>query len=162
MIKHILCSVTLFLASASVYAMPPFTGTDYSGEYVCKGSNDNVGDYEVIVNLQLNTFTSHDIYGVYDFVSVSNNQPTYVGQVLAKGAQFAISFRLLSNDSLHFSTGMGAFKKTGFKRWRFNTTYYEPDGNGGNFGRDSCTLKPAAPLLGLSSEKHHKTNPANS
>lgn len=134
---------TFLLLSAflpSAHAMPPFVGNDYSGEYTCKGKNDNVGSYEVLVTLKLNTVTSHDIYGIYDFSTETNNKATYSGQIMAKGKQFAMTFKLLSASTFEFSTGMGEFKKTDSKRWTFHTTYYEPDGNGGNFGNDYCTM----------------------
>lgn len=121
--------------------MPPFIGDDYSGEYTCKGKNDNVGDYEVRVTLKLNNVTSHDIYGIYDFSTETNNQATYSGQIMAKGRKFAMTFKLLSASTFEFSTGMGDFKKIDHTRWAFHSTYYEPDGNGGNFGSDYCTMK---------------------
>lgn len=147
MIKKIISLITL-LATYSVpsYAMPPFVGADYSGEYLCKGENDQVGTYQVIVNLKLNTKTSHDIYGVYDFNTESNHQAAYTGQIMTKDRQFAMTFKLLTSKSADFNTGMGEFRKIGYDRWRFRTTYYEPDGTGGNFGTDYCTMKRPAPL----------------
>jgi len=120
--------------------MPPFVGNDFSGEYTCKGKNDSVGEYEVLVTLQLNPVTSHDIYGVYDFNTESNKQAMYVGQIMAKGRQFAMTFKLLGGQSPTYSTGMGEFKRTANKQWTFRNTYYEPDGHGGNFGNDYCTM----------------------
>ena len=141
MIKQALSSIFLYLITlSSAYAMPAFIGDDYSGEYLCKGKNDSVGDYEVLVTLKLNHVTSHNIYGLYDFSTETNNQSTYVGQIMAKGRKFAMTFRLLGSSNNRFSTGMGDFKKTAHKRWAFHTTYYEPDGSGGNFGSDYCTI----------------------
>lgn len=144
MIKRVLFYIFILLTlSTSAYAMPPFVGDDYSGEYVCKGRNDSVGEYEVLVKLRLNKVTSHDIYGVYDFNTETNNQAIYTGQIMAKGRSFAMTFKLLSASTYDFSTGMGEFKKTEANRWSFRNTYYEPDGNGGNFGSDFCVMKPA-------------------
>lgn len=144
----------VFLASfTTVHAMPPFTGDNFSGVYVCKGNNLSVGDYEVRVTLKLNEVTSHDIYGVYDFSTESNNQATYVGQIMAKKHHFAMTFKLLNAPENIYSTGMGEFKKTGYRLWSFNTTYYEPDGNGGNFGRDQCKMvQPPSLLQGKSAK----------
>ena len=141
MIKQALRFIFFFtIATSTAYAMPPFIGNDYSGEYTCKGKNASVGDYEVRVSLKLNTVTSHDIYGVYDFSTETNNQATYIGQIMAKSRKFAMTFKLLGASTNNFSTGMGEFKKIDHKRWAFNNTYYEPDGNGGNFGNDYCTM----------------------
>jgi hypothetical protein len=146
MIKQFFSTIFLFsITISSAYAMPPFTGNDYSGEYTCKGNNASVGDYEVLVTLKLNTVTSHDIYGVYDFSTETNKQATYIGQIMAKGRKFAMTFKLLNASTSTFSTGMGNFKKMDNKRWAFNNTYYEPDGNGGNFGNDYCTMNAKKP-----------------
>lgn len=141
MFKPALLSFFLFLlVLPPAYAMPPFIGNDYSGEYLCKGKNASVGDYEVYVTLKLNSATSHDIYGIYDFNTEANKHAIYTGQIMAKGRKFAMTFKLLSAGKSISSTGMGDFKKVNRKHWRFQSTYYEPDGNGGNFGSDRCTM----------------------
>lgn len=142
MIKQTLSFFFLLSSSITVVAMPPFTGNDYSGQYTCKGNNSSVGDYEVQVTLKLNKVISHDIYGVYDFSTESNNKAAYVGQIMAKNRQFAMTFKLLGESKDWFSTGMGYFKKSEKNQWFFHNTYYEPDGNGGNFGNDYCNLNP--------------------
>lgn len=142
MIKQSISFFFLISCCMSAFAMPPFTGHDFSGQYTCKGNNSSVGDYEVQVTLKLNTIISHDIYGVYDFSTESNNKATYVGQIMAKGKQFAMTFKLLGDKKDWFSTGMGYFKKSEKNQWFFHNTYYEPDGTGGNFGNDYCHLNP--------------------
>jgi hypothetical protein len=140
------------------HAMPPFIGNDFSGEYTCKGRNDSVGDYEVQVILKLNKVTSHDIYGIYDFSTETNNKPTYSGQILAKGHKFAMTFKLLNESTFEFNTGIGDFKKIDAKRWAFQNTYYEPDGNGGNFGNDYCKMNIKQKEQEKISEKPKKPN----
>lgn len=142
MFKQVVSSFfLLFALSPLAYAMPPFIGNDYSGKYVCKGNNAKVGDYEVFVTLKLNPVTSHDIYGTYDFSTESNNQATYTGHLLAKGRNFSMTFKLLNTNNNALSTGLGEFKKAGRNHWSFQHTYYEPDGDGGNFGNDHCTMR---------------------
>lgn len=142
MIKQTLGFILLstLLSISTIYAMPPFVGDDYSGQYVCKGSNASVGDYEVLLTLKLNKITSHDIYGIYDFSTEANNHAAYIGQIMATGRQFAMTFKLLGSKASSFSTGMGDFKKSR-QQWAFYNTYYEPDGSGGNFGSDYCKMK---------------------
>jgi len=153
MFKHVVSSFfLLFILSPSAHAMPLFVGEDYSGNYVCKGNNANVGDYEVLVTLKLNTITSHDIYGIYDFSTASNNQATYTGHLLAKGRQFSTTFKPLNDKNETLNTGMGAFKKMRAK-WSFQQTYYEPDGSGGNFGNDQCTMKRLEKTMQQNSKK---------
>jgi hypothetical protein len=154
MFKQVISSFFLLSAfSQSAHAMPPFVGDDYSGKYVCKGNNANVGDYEVFVTLKLNTITSHDIYGIYDFSTESNNQATYIGHLLAKGQQFSMTFKLLNDKDDALSTGMGQFKKLGRDQWSFQQTYYEPDGSGGNFGNDQCTMRRLEKAVQKTSKK---------
>jgi hypothetical protein len=157
-------SLTFLFSSLSLaaYAMPPFIGDDFSGEYLCKGKNDSVGEYEVLVKLKLNNVTSHDIYGVYDFNTETNNQAIYTGQIMAKGRHFAMTFKLLSASTYDFSTGMGEFKKTENNRWSFRNTYYEPDGNGGNFGNDYCVIKQTPKPQEKTSNQAQKLNKGTS
>lgn len=140
-VKQVLGAALLFMSISNTHAMPPFTGDNYSGEYLCKGSNHQVGDYEVLVTLKLNEVTSHDMYGVYDFSTESNHQATYTGQIMATKNKFAMTFKLVDATKGQYSTGMGEFKKVGTNLWAFSTTYYEPDGKGGNFGRDQCKMQ---------------------
>lgn len=151
-VKKALSLMILLLSAPTTHAMPPFTGDNFSGVYLCKGSNHSVGEYEVLVTLKLNEVTSHDIYGVYDFSTESNHQATYIGQILAKKNQFSMTFKLLNAADNTYSTGMGAFNKLDNKRWSFGMTYYEPDGSGGNFGRDQCKMQPSALLQGKSNK----------
>lgn len=154
MFKRVVCSVFLLLSlSPLAHAMPPFVGNDYSGKYLCKGNNSNVGNYEVFVTLKLNTKTSHDIYGIYKFSAESNNQAAYTGHILAKGSKFSIAFKLLNANNNDSSIGIGDFKKIDSKRWSFKHTYYEPDGNGGNFGNDQCTMQHAEKAIQKTSTK---------
>lgn len=154
MIKQVFCLIFLLnISISSLFAMPAFIGNDYSGEYTCKGHNASVGDYEVRVTLKLNKVTSHDVYGVYDFSTETNNQPTYIGQIMAKGRQFSMTFKLLGKHKNQFSTGMGDFKKNDQNRWIFNSTYYEPDGQGGNFGHDYCALNEQQTLKKAATKK---------
>jgi hypothetical protein len=162
MIKRALSYILISLIFVpTTYAMPPFIGDDFSGEYICKGNNASVGEYEVLVKLKLNKVTSHDIYGVYDFNTETNNQAIYSGQIMAKGRKFAMTFKLLDASTYNFSTGMGEFKKTESGHWSFQNTYYEPDGNGGNFGNDYCTIKlPQKKQDKTSSETQKPNKPA--
>jgi len=156
-------SIILFaLLTSPSYAMPPFVAADYSGDYICKGKNDSVGDYEVLVKLTLNTETSHNIYGIYDFSTEGNQQAIYTGQILAKGRQFSMTFKLLHAPDASYSTGMGEFKRMSDKRWRFHSTYYEPDGSGGNFGNDYCTMKEPEPILSNPLKNLQKANKVDS
>ena len=159
MFKQVVCSGFLLLTLTSLaHAMPPFIGNDYSGKYLCKGNNLNVGNYEVFVTLKLNTTTSHDLYGIYKFSAEFNNQAAYTGHILAKGNKFSIAFKLLNASDTDSSTGVGDFRKLDKNRWSFKNTYYEPDGNGGNFGNDQCIIQHPDNAPKKTSTNHNNNN----
>lgn len=144
------------LALLSVFSMPASaapaaaSSTDYSGEYLCKGNNITVGDYEVTIYLKKNRRNSTSQVAVYDLVTHTENKQSYTGQAITRGKQLAMTFKLSDAKYAEFSTGMGVFTKIG-KLWSFKNDYYEPDDTGGNYGHETCTLKPAlavAPAAG--------------
>jgi hypothetical protein len=128
---------------SSAFAAPVFKGTNYSGEYLCKGKNDAVGEYEVIVTLKLNTLNSNAKFGVYDFNTETENSVIYYGQAVADGNRLALTFKLSKAPNAEFSTGIGEFKKLKGQRWGFSHQYYEPDNSGGNYGTEFCAMQNA-------------------
>jgi hypothetical protein len=136
--------VLSFLAlSLTANAAPVFKGTNYSGEYLCKGKNDAIGDYEVIVTLKLNTLNSNAKFGVYDFNTETVNSVIYYGQAVADGNRLALTFKLSKAPNAEYSTGIGEFKKLKGRRWGFSHQYYEPDNSGGNYGTEFCAMQSA-------------------
>lgn len=132
------------MAETSPEAPPKFTGTNYSGSYLCKGSNLSVGEYEVNVELKLNVYNSHDKIGVYDFTTETENRFVYLGQAVTNGTQMALTFKLKEAKHAEFSTGNAEFKKLPNRRWSFKNNYYEPDDSGGNYGSETCVMQNAA------------------
>jgi hypothetical protein len=134
-----LCLLSAFSISASA---APAMSTDYSGEYLCKGNNITVGDYEVTIYLKKNRRNSTSQISVYDLATHTENKQSYTGQAITRGKQLAMTFKLSDAKFAEFSTGLGQFTKVG-KLWSFKNDYYEPDDTGGNYGHEICTLKPA-------------------
>lgn len=130
-----------FTFASTAFAAPKFTGQNYSGEYVCKGSNDVVGEYEVFVTLKLNRISSYGKFGVYDFSTETENNVVYFGQAVANGNRMALTFKLSEARHAEYSTGIGEFKAIGRNRWAFQNSYYEPDDSGGNYGTEYCAMK---------------------
>jgi len=141
--KIVLTILLLLNTSVAAYAedLPVFNGINFSGEYICKGKNESVGDYEVFVLLKLNYMNSHGNFGVYDFNTETNNKVIYVGQAIAHGYRLSTTFKLSNSKNRAYTTGIGQFKKIDKHRWAFKNTYYEPDDTGGNFGDEYCTMK---------------------
>lgn len=142
-VSGLLISVST-LAETSPEAPPKFTGTNYSGSYLCKGSNLSVGEYEVNVELKLNVYNSHDKIGVYDFTTETENRFVYLGQAVTNGTQMALTFKLKEAKHAEFSTGSAEFKKLPNRRWSFKNNYYEPDDSGGNYGSETCVMQNVA------------------
>jgi hypothetical protein len=130
-----------FTFSSMAFAAPKFTSQNYSGEYVCKGSNETVGNYEVFVTLKLNRISSYGKFGVYDFSTETENNVVYFGQAVASGNRMALTFKLSEARHAEYSTGIGEFKSIGKNRWAFQNSYYEPDDSGGNYGTEYCAMK---------------------
>ena len=122
-------------------AKPIFTGQNYSGEYICKGINEKVGEYEVHLTLKLNRVSSYGKFGTYDFDTETENSVVYHGQAVTEGTLLAMTFKISDSKSSEFSTGLAEIKKIGAGRWGFNNHYYEPDDNGGNYGSEFCAMK---------------------
>ena len=140
------CLTALALLSIFSIAAPAASAApvaDYSGEYLCKGNNITVGDYEVTIYLRKNRRNSTAQVSVYDLVTLTENkQQSYTGQAITRGRQLAMTFKLSDAKYAEFSTGLGQFTKVG-KLWSFKNDYYEPDDTGGNYGHETCKLKPA-------------------
>jgi hypothetical protein len=134
-----ICLLSAFSLSAS--AAPAVVSTDYSGEYLCKGNNIAVGDYEVTIYLKKNRRNSTSQIAVYDLATHTENKQSYTGQTITRGKQLAMTFKLSDAKFAEFSTGLGQFTKAG-KLWSFKNDYYEPDDTGGNYGHEICTQKP--------------------
>ncbi len=140
------CLTTLVLLSsfsAPAFAAP-VAALDYSGEYLCKGNNITVGDYEVTIYLKKNRRNSTSQVSVYDLATHTENKQSYTGQAITRGKQLAMTFKLSDAKYAEFSTGMGQFNKVGKTGWTFKNDYYEPDDTGGNYGHETCTMKPAS------------------
>lgn len=146
-----------FTFASSAFAAPKFTGQNFSGEYVCKGSNDVVGEYEVFVTLKLNRISSYGKFGVYDFSTETENNVVYFGQAVANGNRLALTFKLSEARHAEYSTGIGEFKPIGRNRWAFQNTYYEPDDSGGNYGTEYCSMKKSATVAKTTSKVKNTT-----
>lgn len=136
----LLCLVSVvFIANAK--ASPEFTGPNFSGVYSCKGSNNKVGEYEVLATLKLNRANSQGDFGVYDFNTETENDLVYRGQAIAKNYTLALTFNLSNAKNAEYSTGIADVQRISSKRWAYTNHYYEPDENGGDYGSEYCVMK---------------------
>jgi hypothetical protein len=128
----------MFASSFASAEIASFNGADYSGVYACKGSNSKVGDYELQAKLQLNHVSSHDEFGVYDFVTETENSTIYHGQAIASAGRMALTFDIVDGRNAEFSTGLATMKYLGNNLWAYQNNYYEPDAFGGTYGSEYC------------------------
>ena len=136
--------VTLVLFSLhlnSVQAKDQFVGSNFSGVYSCKGTNNKVGEYEVVATLKLNRISSHGEFGVYDFNTETENSLVYRGQAIANGNRLALTFNLTDGRNAEYSTGIAEIQKISSTRWAYNNHYYEPDESGGDYGSEHCVMQ---------------------
>ena len=122
-------------------ASPYFEGPNFSGVYSCKGSNNKVGEYEILATLKLNRASSHGNFGVYDFTTETENDVVYKGQAIANGYKMALTFNLSNSHASEFSTGIADVSRVSSKRWAYTNNYYEPDEAAGDYGKEYCLMQ---------------------
>lgn len=144
---------TTSVLAASKPTAAKFTGTDYSGVYSCVGNNAKIGNYNLLVTLQLNKMYSHRNLGRYDLTLETENSTTYAGQAIAKGSDMALTIEIIDGNAVIFSTGIARFKKIGNKRFSYVNHYYESNQiintgetkaeptNNGNDGSENCVMQ---------------------
>lgn len=150
-LKYFTFIALFFLIEHPVNAATTSRIADYSGEYLCKGNNVAVGDYEVTVQLKKNRRNSTTQVAVYDLVTHTENKQSYTGQALVRGKSLALTFKLSDAKYAEFSTGLGQFTTLTKTTYTFKNDYYEPDDTGGNYGQETCTMKK--PVLGATTAK---------
>ncbi len=131
----------LFVCIGIAQADQEFVGDNFSGVYVCKGSNNKVGDYEVMATLKLNRHSSRDGFGAYDLTTETENALVYKGQAIAQGNKLALTFNFSDGRSPDFTTGIATIAPISATRWAYSNHYYEPDGAAGVFGSERCVMK---------------------
>lgn len=132
---------------SNVEAKEQFAGPNFSGIYSCKGTNNKVGEYEVVATLKLNRISSHGSFGVYDFNTETENALVYKGQAIASGYRLALTFNLSDARNAEYSTGIADIQKISSTRWAYTNHYYEPDENGGDYGSEYCVIQKPVKLV---------------
>ena len=144
--KNFVLAALLLGYAVAGHAKPAFIGKDYSGIYTCDGWNALVGDYDVTVTLKFNRLSSYSKYGAYEYETATANNK-YFGQAIADGSHLSISFKFNGKNinGRGQSIGIANIFKNKQGRWTFQSRYYEPDDNGGNYGSEYCTFKEPLP-----------------
>lgn len=132
---------------SNVEAKDQYVGPNFSGIYSCKGTNNKVGEYEVVATLKLNRISSHGSFGVYDFNTETENSLVYKGQAIASGYRLALTFNLSDARNAEYSTGIADIQKISSTRWAYTNHYYEPDENGGDSGSEYCVMQKPVKMV---------------
>ena len=132
---------------SNVEAKDQYGGPNFSGIYSCKGTNNKVGEYEVVATLKLNRISSHGSFGVYDFNTETENALVYKGQAIASGYRLALTFNLSDARNAEYSTGIADIQKISSTRWAYTNHYYEPDENGGDSGSEYCVMQKPVKMV---------------
>ena len=74
----------------------------------------------------------------------TENAFVYKGQAIAHGSKLALTFNLSGGNAAEFSTGIADVKRVSSTSWAYKNHYYEPDGNGGDYGSEYCVMKKIA------------------
>lgn len=135
---------------SKVEAKEQFIGPNFSGIYSCKGSNNKVGEYEVVATLKLNRISSRGGFGVYDFNTETENSLVYKGHAIANGYKLAFTFNLYDGRTGEYSTGIADIQKISSTRWAYTNHYYEPDENGGDYGSEHCVMQKPTKMAKVS------------
>lgn len=132
---------------SNVEAKDQYVGPNFSGIYSCKGTNNKVGEYEVVATLKLNRISSHGSFGVYDFNTETENALVYKGQAIASRYRLALTFNLSDARNAEYSTGIADIQKISSTRWAYTNHYYEPDENGGDSGSEYCVMQKPVKMV---------------
>ena len=149
---YLVVLLSIGLSFSIAEAKEQFTGPNFSGVYLCKGSNNKVGEYEVTATLKLNRISSHGSFGVYDFSTETENSLVYKGQAIAKGYKLAMTFNLTDGRNAEYSTGLADVQQISSTRWAYTNNYYEPDENGGDYGSENCVMKKPVKAVKLTNK----------
>lgn len=137
MLKHAIPLLGLLMAMPG-YALPAFTGTDFSGIYDCTGNDEHDGKYQSAVTLKIVPSKSFDKYGAYTLSSEVPGLGTYEGYAAIQGTHMSMYFGLKEPKSQDYGTGIASFSKAKNGKWSFHLYYFEPTYNKGNYGLEDC------------------------
>ncbi|MBM6445074.1 hypothetical protein ACX3YC_00495 [Pseudomonas mohnii] len=137
MLKKIIVSIA-FISAPAWAAQPPFTGTDYSGHYVCTGKDSHIGDYEGVVDLKLNPEQSTGEYGAYNFTLTLADNARYNGFAAAHLNSLAIYFAYTDPAPKDYGVGIAKVVSTPEGKVSFTKYYYAPQYQGGGHGMETC------------------------
>jgi hypothetical protein len=136
--RYLFVAFMAFSFGAFASEKAPFTGSDFSGIYDCKGQDSQEGPYTSTVKLSLAKEQSTGKFASYSFSMDVPGYGTYPGYMAANGREASIYFALTDPSTKDFGTGIAHFSRTKNGKWRFSKFYYEPEFKGGNHGTESC------------------------
>lgn len=119
-------------------ATAPFTGTDYSGVYTCRGEDHHDGKYKGTLTLKMDRMQSTGPYGAYSLTLKVPDYGTYTGEAVSLNKTLALRFALSKSSDDH-GLGIATVKTDHRGVVSFRKYYYEPDYKKGNWGMEECS-----------------------
>jgi hypothetical protein len=137
LLKTIFASIA-FISAPAWASPPPFTGTDYSGTYECKGMDSHIGEFRGTVDMSLNAGQSTGEYGAYRFTLTLADKSLYNGFAAADADSLAIYFAHTDPALKDYGVGIAKMKSAPDGKTSFIKYYYGPEYEGGGHGMENC------------------------
>lgn len=137
MIKKIAAALA-FVSLPALAAQPPFTGKDYSGQYLCTGVDSHIGKFLGRVDMQLNPAQSTGKHGAYKFTLTLTDNSLYNG--FAAGTDNALAMYFAHTDPAlkDYGVGIATIETAANGKVSFSKFYYGPEYEGGGHGMETC------------------------
>ena len=137
MLKKVIAAIA-FISAPAWASPPPFTGTDYSGVYECKGMDSHIGEFKGTVDMQLNARQSTGHYGAYTFRLTLADKSVYDGFAAANADSLAIYFAHTDAALKDYGVGIARMAAGSDGKLAFSKYYYGPEYEGGGHGMENC------------------------
>lgn len=137
MIKKIAAALA-FVSLPALAAQPPFTGTDYSGQYQCTGMDSHIGPFEGRVDMQLDPAQSTGEHGAYKFTLTLTDNSLYNGFAVGKDNALAMYFAHTDPALKDYGVGIATIETAADGKVSFSKFYYGPEYEGGGHGMETC------------------------
>lgn len=137
MLKKIIVAIA-FVSTPAWANQPPFTGTDYSGSYQCKGVDSHIGPFEGVVDMKLNPKQSTGEHGAYRFTLTLVDNSRYDGFAAAHSNSLAMYFAHQDPSLKDYGIGIAKITSTPDGKTSFTKYYYGPEYEGGGHGFETC------------------------
>jgi hypothetical protein len=123
---------------ASDVSVKKFSGTDYSGTYLCRGLDAKEREYTAKMQLEIQFRYSQGSYAAYRLSLDIPGQGSFIGHAASESDRMALHFTKTEKDTTEYGTGIAKMKRNKQGRWTFTNYFYSPEFQNGNMGFETC------------------------